>query len=62
MVKENSNGKMAQNIEENLIIIWYKVMENILGLMVENMKDLGRIIKWMVKEYKYNQEIRFLHG
>lgn len=49
MVRVNFNGKMDQNILVILIIILYKDMENIHGMMVENILVHGKIIKWMVR-------------
>lgn len=43
-------GLIVQFILENFIKITFKEKENIPGMMEENIKELGKIIKWMVKE------------
>jgi len=53
MGKGNLFGMMGTIILDNLRIIWFKVKENIYGRMVEDLLVVGRIIKWMEKEYRY---------
>ncbi len=48
MVQENLHGLMDQFMKDNFLIIIYMDKELIHGLMVENIKVNGKLIKWMV--------------
>lgn len=52
--KDVTNGLMGVSMKENGMIIRLTVMVFIIGLMVEDMKDIGRITICMEKE--------FIHG
>jgi len=48
-----SVGLMEISTKENLMLIIYKDMVDIHGLMVDNIKVFGRIIRCMVRVYLY---------
>mgnify|MGYP001807978036 CR=1 FL=1 len=49
----HSNGLMDLFMWETSFRTIFKDKESIVGRMVENMLENGRIIKWMAKEYIY---------
>lgn len=49
MAMENFSGQTVVIMKESFIIIIYTELVYILGMMVENMKGLGKIIKWTEK-------------
>ena len=49
MGKENFFGQMVHIMKDNLKITILKDMDYIFGMMEENMKELGKIIKWKEK-------------
>ena len=44
---------MDHNTKVNSIITIYKEKEFISGLIKDNMMEIGKIIKWMEKEYSH---------
>ena len=48
MGMENINGKMEENIKENINLIRNMEQDSILGLMAEDIMVIGRIAKDMV--------------
>lgn len=51
----NSNGLTEANMLENLTIIIYTEKEHILGAIKEYSKEIGKIIRWMGKEFLFGQ-------
>ena len=55
MVLEFLLGQIKVHMRDNSLKIILKVKEFINGLMVELMKVIGKIIKWMDREYSHGQ-------
>ena len=49
MELEPSFGAIKVHTLDSLFITIFMVKEFIVGLMVENIQEIGKIIKWMVK-------------
>ena len=55
--KALSNGLMGQLMLGNLQIIILMAMVSMSGLMAEGMREDGKIIKWMEKEYSLGRMV-----
>ena len=62
MEKAAFNGLTEQHIMVNSLTTTLRAKEYTFGLIRENMKEAGSIIKWMVQEYLYGQMVDHILG